>query len=727
MTQNAASDTKPRSHTGRLLSRLLIILTVTALAGGAYWFYREQSALLLFAINRATAPYQIEVLAIDGLIPGIRSTRIGSLHLRHADTHANISINNLRVSYQGAELLNGRVRDLRADRAEITINDPSTPFLSGVYSAADGPAQHTAMALLPSLPFESLTINTLELSVTHVDMSAVITASLRLNTSPISTELLDLASGDAALNYTAMSVMGVSAQGVQVQVAGLQLSCDKSWVCHAEFSTTGNIESARNAEHQLSGLQWQMPLFAEYSAQQTRIALQKSARLTLEQWTAGAYEAGLVEFNIGDHLTLTRQIDTPWAIHLAGVTAELPLLRTPQGMAGSNLTINEATLSYPDFATPLELSRLSVDANFSISSLYTNMLSLNLWNMVFDQSLSLHSGQLNLNLLISAAGHDLLQADIQHHLGNRRGNGHFTIPVQHFSDQRKLTSILQPLPVNTDLIDGELSVNAELDWDLAAAEKAVVTGPVSLRAHALSGYLNDTAFAGLSAILDVELLTGNHLRTRHPGFLTLVRLDPGITLFDMSSLITFDTRDGRLILERPEAGVFGGRIGSERVDYNLTSQQGELRLFLTGIDISQIMSLSAYDAVSATGRINGILPVTLNNMLPLVSDGILYASPPGGTIRYGGSNPNSGNVSMDLVYQALAQYNYQLLEAGVNYLDNGELLLAIRMEGISPQLNSGQRINLNLNISDNIPSLLNSLQATRQVTDRLTEQMQDAF
>jgi hypothetical protein len=45
------------------------------------------------------------------------------------------------------------------------------------------------------------------------------------------------------------------------------------------------------------------------------------------------------------------------------------------------------------------------------------------------------------------------------------------------------------------------------------------------------------------------------------------------------------------------------------------------------------------------------------------------------------------------------------------------------MEGLSPELNQGQRINLNLNVSDDIPALLQSLQAGRSVTDALQRQM----
>ncbi len=54
---------------------------------------------------------------------------------------------------------------------------------------------------------------------------------------------------------------------------------------------------------------------------------------------------------------------------------------------------------------------------------------------------------------------------------------------------------------------------------------------------------------------------------------------------------------------------------------------------------------------------------------------------------------------------------------------SGELDLSIRMEGVSPALNGGQRINLNLNINDNVPALLQSLQAARSVSDSVQSRL----
>jgi len=55
----------------------------------------------------------------------------------------------------------------------------------------------------------------------------------------------------------------------------------------------------------------------------------------------------------------------------------------------------------------------------------------------------------------------------------------------------------------------------------------------------------------------------------------------------------------------------------------------------------------------------------------------------------------------------------------VFYDEGGELLLSVQLQGLNPDMNNGQEINLNVNITDNIPSLLKSLQASRVITDEL--------
>jgi hypothetical protein len=125
------------------------------------------------------------------------------------------------------------------------------------------------------------------------------------------------------------------------------------------------------------------------------------------------------------------------------------------------------------------------------------------------------------------------------------------------------------------------------------------------------------------------------------------------------------------------------------------------------------------------GAVSGELPVSITAGKVEVDAGKLYAEMPGGSIRYLDAPPaGQGNPAMDLVNQALSNYQFQSLESTIDYTPDGELLLGMQLRGNNPDMNGGQPINLNLNISDNIPTLLKSLQAGRVIEDFLQEQYQ---
>ena len=45
--------------------------------------------------------------------------------------------------------------------------------------------------------------------------------------------------------------------------------------------------------------------------------------------------------------------------------------------------------------------------------------------------------------------------------------------------------------------------------------------------------------------------------------------------------------------------------------------------------------------------------------------------------------------------------------------------MEVQLQGFNPDMNGGQPINLNVNITDNIPTLLKSLRASSVITDAL--------
>jgi len=223
---------------------------------------------------------------------------------------------------------------------------------------------------------------------------------------------------------------------------------------------------------------------------------------------------------------------------------------------------------------------------------------------------------------------------------------------------------------------------------------------------------------------EAELLSGFALRTSRPAQLNIASIDPGIAMQDIKALLDIDTAANTLSVANIEAKMFSGSVRSDGGLFTLDSPQGTLQLQLERINLADILRLSAYEGVAASGLISGSLPVSLQAGALSIAGGTLFAEFPGGNIRYGGTGETGGNAALDVVNQTLSNYQYDLMEAGVDYQPNGDLALAVKLQGVNPDTNPGQRTNLNLNISDNIPTLLRSLQAGRTITEAVERQLQ---
>lgn len=277
--------------------------------------------------------------------------------------------------------------------------------------------------------------------------------------------------------------------------------------------------------------------------------------------------------------------------------------------------------------------------------------------------------------------------------------------------------------------DGSIHARTRLSWLTHEDSAPTLRGTAQVRLNDISGYVNEIAFLRLSTDFAAELLPDWQLRSSRTASLSLAALDAGIEFTNIRSDYLSDSAAGSLALTDASLTVFGGTVSSKQLDYQLRDNDSRFTVVVDSIDLNQVLGMSAYQGVSANGLVSGEIPVRLQGLTPSISGGTLNALQPGGTIRYRSDGATTGNPasvsnqSLDLVYQALEHYRFNLMETKVDYQESGELDLAIRMQGISPELNGGQRINLNLNINDNVPALLQSLQAARSVTDSIQSRL----
>ena len=75
------------------------------------------------------------------------------------------------------------------------------------------------------------------------------------------------------------------------------------------------------------------------------------------------------------------------------------------------------------------------------------------------------------------------------------------------------------------------------------------------------------------------------------------------------------------------------------------------------------------------------------------------------------------NSQLGIVTRTLKNFEFDVLTSDVDYNEQGDLKLQMRLTGTNPDVDPLQPVVLNLGIENNVPQMLRSLQATRSIEE----------
>ena len=339
----------------------------------------------------------------------------------------------------------------------------------------------------------------------------------------------------------------------------------------------------------------------------------------------------------------------------------------------------------------------------------------------FQLSNSLLSGTAAFGL----AGERLIVSEYSHDFSSGLGSATTSMDGLTLTESRPISHYVLQGIIAADVVAGAVSANASLSWRFDADQPLAISGPVDLTLEDASGYLQETLLVGVNTSLRAQLM-GNFRVLSDPIQIIEIRsVDIGMPLADLSWRYQFDTAAGTFEILNAKADLLGGQVSIADFvyDQNIPSQQ--MTVVLSGIDLETMIALADYPELFVDGFVSGYIPLTLKDSKLQVEEGLVAALNPGGTIRYDSPTTSvSDNSSVQLVNDALSNYRYKTMDTRVFYDSNGDLRLEVQLAGVNPDMNGGQAINLNVNITDNIPTLLRSLYAGRAISERLEEYLQ---
>jgi len=208
-------------------------------------------------------------------------------------------------------------------------------------------------------------------------------------------------------------------------------------------------------------------------------------------------------------------------------------------------------------------------------------------------------------------------------------------------------------------------------------------------------------------------------------------IHPGIEIANIlarsTTTIKEDFSQALVVIEEVHSDVLGGRVNVPLIRFDTNEKVNSFGIEVEGIQLEQLAALEADSGITATGKLDGVLPIILLPEGAQVPAGSLYARSPGGIVQYRGQTATSlkqSDPTVNLAMQVLDDFRYDKLQTDILYQPNGELKLGLQFQGHNPTFFDGQATHFNLNLDYNLLDLLASLRISNDIVQKLENKYQ---
>ncbi len=290
-----------------------------------------------------------------------------------------------------------------------------------------------------------------------------------------------------------------------------------------------------------------------------------------------------------------------------------------------------------------------------------------------------------------------------------------------------LPTVLQPdtlFPVlqgRTEMVDGDIALTTDIRWgDGALALPADLS--VTLRELTTS----EIRLENVSAEVHFNQLFPP---TTPPEQIIEIGLAAvGVPLTD--GRVIFELREGlKIQAQLRELDMFGGLLNSEPFEYVPGMDPFTVVLTANGVELEELLAIAELGEISASGTLDGVLPITLEKGEVAVRGAKLKTGGDGGVLTYKpkdiGPALREAEFSTGLFLQAVENFHYETVEVTLDEGEAEDLVLGLHLQGNNPDLYGGAPFELNVKLEGPLRALLDRGIRTYKLPDRIREQVVD--
>lgn len=415
-----------------------------------------------------------------------------------------------------------------------------------------------------------------------------------------------------------------------------------------------------------------------------------------------------------------------WQHNLLQLEATAPLQLTTSYQQ-PNLQIRQLLLNAKSLQLELDPAllantQLKSDLKLELKQLQHPLLKTLDWNwagtLLYQQQQAQIEGRLANSLSLA------LEHKVQ--LAEQKISASWTLPELFFLAGNPLQ--IGPFwPELLTLQKGKASGKGQLEFNLDHMKLTKQQTELVLRD--LSGIYDRTVFAGLTTTL--KLFSEGEDWKVETGDLKLQQVNHGLVLGPVALNAVYKTTapdwlKGRLDLEQLQLALFGGQVTAKPQQLDLT-KDAKVLLQLDKLQLAELLKQHPSADITGQGTLSGTLPLSIEQGKLTVAEGSVAALEPGGKIAYQSDKAQAmaqSNQGMKIVMQALQNFHFSVLSAAVSYSKEGQLVLALKLEGNNPDFEQGRAVNFSINLEENLPAMITSLQLSGQVSDLVKKRVQ---
>ncbi|MEQ8652044.1 MAG: YdbH domain-containing protein [Kiloniellales bacterium] len=555
----------------------------------------------------------------------------------------------------------------------------------------------------------------------------------------------------SALDLAAQSLPVLGNRISRLTLVGDAVADDKGF--GAAGTLDAKLAEIRQGEVQLRDVSLRLPILLTSDGEQAQVALTDEGRVSLDQiyldevpfllapatlvvdrlaLRRSRFGAWRPRLTLGsDTLSLTTAADGS-RIDLSGLTADVTIGLDQEEIDGlAVVDIDAVTLPKEG----LQLSKVSVRAPLPPDRLEQEAMAIEVGSAALSADGQSFAG-MSLSARLTKSG------EIYRLKGRGRGpNGQGSIAVsleQNLASERgKLDASWGPITFAPDgLQPGQIS--AELE-DLAD-----VSGKVAIKARAEWSPVSDNVAAevslqSLSATLlpvEIEGLNGelSFLSLTPPVSdkaqeITIDKLDVGVPLSNLLlGFVILDSQGGpALDAKTLQTDFAGGRLIASPFRISGPEDAFATTVEVTHVKLDQLTDILDLGDIQLEGRVIGQIPVTLdlasesiaieNGWLQAVDEGVIRI--PNAAERLGLGEVSKEQKDLLFALEALSDFHYSYLYATVSFGADGDLDLALTLEGNNPQVLDGYPFKFNITFGVDLADLLIAFRRGREITPEL--------